>query len=101
LQKAQADLSFAEMDRDRYQQLAEIGAIGNREFEQKKLVVKQTKAILEAEKKAVKIAQAQVQSAKAAVNPTTAKVVIAQKRITQETARGKATIAALKKKNKP
>ncbi|PLZ91602.1 HlyD family efflux transporter periplasmic adaptor subunit [Fischerella thermalis] len=97
LQKAQADLSFAEMDRDRYQQLAEIGAIGNREFEQKKLVVKQTKAILEAEKKAVKIAQAQVQSAKAAVNPTTAKVVIAQKRITQETARGKATIAALKK----
>ncbi|MBF2070545.1 HlyD family efflux transporter periplasmic adaptor subunit [Fischerella thermalis] len=97
LQKAQADLSFAEMDRDRYQQLAEIGAIGNRELEQKKLVVKQTKAMLAAEKKAVKIAQAQVQSAKAAVNPTTAKVVIAQKRITQETARGKATIAALKK----
>ncbi|OKH13209.1 hemolysin D [Fischerella major NIES-592] len=97
LQKAEANLSFAEMDRDRYQQLAEIGAIGNREFEQKKLVVKQTQAMLEAEKKAVEIAQAQVQSAKAAGNPTTAIVAIAQERITQETARGKATIAALKK----
>ncbi|PMB51456.1 hemolysin D [Fischerella thermalis CCMEE 5201] len=97
LQKAEANLSFAEMDRDRYQQLAEIGAIGNREFEQKQLVVKQTQAMLEAEKKAVEIAQAQVQSAKAAGNPTTAIVAIAQERITQETARGKATIAALKK----
>ncbi|WP_315790818.1 HlyD family efflux transporter periplasmic adaptor subunit [Fischerella sp. JS2] len=97
LQKSQADLIFAEMDRDRYQQLAEIGATGNREFEQKKLVVKQTKAMLEAEKKAVEIAQAQVQSAKAAVNPTTATVAIAQARIIQETARGKATIAALEK----
>ncbi|MFB2768529.1 HlyD family efflux transporter periplasmic adaptor subunit [Pelatocladus sp. BLCC-F211] len=97
LQKAQADLSFAEMDRDRYQHLAQIGAIGNREFEQKKLVVKQTQAILKAEEKAVDIAQAQMQSAKAAVNPSTATVAIAQERITQETARGKATIASLKK----
>ncbi|MCP6757876.1 MAG: HlyD family efflux transporter periplasmic adaptor subunit [Fischerella sp. CENA71] len=97
LQKAQADLSFAQMDRDRYQHLSEIGAIGNREFEQKKLVVKQTKAMLEAEEKAVDIAKAQVQSAKAAINPTTATVAIAQQRITQETARGKATIASLKK----
>lgn len=97
LQKAEANLSFAEMDRDRYQKLAEIGVIGNRELEQKKLVVKQTKAMLAAEKKAVEIAQAQVRSAKAAVNPTTAIVAIARERITQETARGKATIAALKK----
>ncbi|RAM53515.1 MAG: hemolysin D [Hapalosiphonaceae cyanobacterium JJU2] len=97
LQKAQADLSFAEMDRDRYQHLTQIGAIGNREFEQKKLVVKQTQAILEAEEKAVDIAKAQVLSAKAAVNPTTATVAIAQERIIQETARGKATIASLKK----
>jgi HlyD family secretion protein len=97
LQKAQADLSFAQMDRDRYQLLSQNGAIGSREFEQKKLVVKQTQAILEAEKKAVDIAQAQVKSAKAAVNPTTATVAIAQERITQETARGKAAIATLKK----
>ncbi|MBW4433944.1 MAG: HlyD family efflux transporter periplasmic adaptor subunit [Pelatocladus maniniholoensis HA4357-MV3] len=97
LQKAQADLSFAEMDRDRYQHLSQIGAIANRDFEQKKLVVKQTQAILEAEEKAVDIAKAQVESAKAAINPTTATVAIAQERITQETARGKATIASLKK----
>ncbi|QSJ14333.1 HlyD family efflux transporter periplasmic adaptor subunit [Nostoc sp. UHCC 0702] len=97
LQKAQADLSFAEVDRDRYEQLAQVGAIGRREFEQKKLVVVQTKAILAAETKAVDIAKAKVQAAKAAVNPTTATVAIAQERIAQETARGEASIAILKK----
>ncbi|UKO97201.1 HlyD family secretion protein [Nostoc sp. UHCC 0870] len=97
LQKAQADLSFAEVDRDRYKQLTEIGAIGGREFEQKKLVVEQTKAILEATKKSVDIAKAKVKSAKVAVNPTDATVAIAQERIAQETARGEATTATLKK----
>ncbi|WP_427161058.1 HlyD family secretion protein [Aliinostoc sp. HNIBRCY26] len=97
LQKAQADLSFAEVDRDRYEQLAKIGAIGGREFEQKKLVVEQSKAILEATKKAVDIAKAKVESAKVSVNPTDATVAIAEERIAQETARGEATIATLKK----
>ncbi|MGH1393168.1 MAG: HlyD family secretion protein, partial [Trichormus sp.] len=97
LQKAQADLSFAKVDRDRYEQLTKIGAIGGREFEQKKLVVEQTKAILEATKKSVDIAQAKVKSAKVTINPTDATVAIAQERIAQETARGEATIATLKK----
>ncbi|BAZ50655.1 hypothetical protein NIES4103_32720 [Nostoc sp. NIES-4103] len=97
LQKAQADLSFAEVDRDRYEQLAQVGAIGRREFEQKKLVVVQTKAILAAETKAVDIAKAKVQAAKASVNPTTATVAIAQERIAQETAKGEASLAILKK----
>ncbi|MBD6618082.1 HlyD family efflux transporter periplasmic adaptor subunit [Komarekiella sp. 'clone 1'] len=97
LQKAQADLDFAKLDRDRYEQLTEIGAIGRREFEQKKLLVEQTKAALEGEKKAVEIAKSKVESAKSAVNPTTATVAIAQERIAQETAKGEATIATLKK----
>ncbi|MFN6569130.1 HlyD family efflux transporter periplasmic adaptor subunit [Dendronalium sp. ChiSLP03b] len=97
LQKAQADLSFAQVDRDRYEQLAQVGAIGRREFEQKKLIVTQTQATLEAEKKAVDIAQAKVQAASAAINPTNAMVAIATERIAQEIARGRATIATLKK----
>ncbi|MCF4970388.1 HlyD family secretion protein [Nostoc sp. CMAA1605] len=97
LQKSQADLSFAKVDRDRYEQLAKIGAIGRREFEQKKLVVEQSQAILEATKKAVDIAKAKVKSAQVSVNPTDATVAIAQERIAQETARGEATIATLKK----
>ncbi len=97
LQKAQADLDFANLDRDRYEQLSEIGAIGRREFEQKKLLVEQTTALLEAQKKAVDIAKTQVQSAKVAVNPSNATVEIAQERIAQETARGEASIALLNK----
>ncbi len=97
LHKAKADLSFAEVDRDRYQQLSELGAIGGREYEQKKLAVEQTKAILEATKKSLDIAKTQVNSAQAAVNPTNATVAIAFERITQETARGQATIATLRK----
>ena len=97
LQKAEADLEFAKVDRDRYQQLAQIGAIGNREFEQKQLVVQQTTLTLQAAKKAVDIAKIKVKSNKAAINPTTAMVKIAQERIAQETARGEANIAALNK----
>ncbi|MBN3883097.1 MAG: HlyD family efflux transporter periplasmic adaptor subunit [Nostoc sp.] len=95
LQKAQADLDFAKMDSDRYEQLAQVGAIGRREFEQKKLVVEQSKLILEAEKISIQIAQAKLQSAKVVVNPSMAIIAIAQERIAQEIARGEATIATL------
>ncbi|MBD2442844.1 HlyD family efflux transporter periplasmic adaptor subunit [Dolichospermum sp. FACHB-1091] len=97
LQKAEADLEFAKVDRDRYEQLAQIGAIGNREFEQKQLVVQQTNLTLQAAKKAVDIAKIKVKSNKAAINPTTAMVNMAQERIAQETAKGEANIAALNK----
>ena len=95
LQKAQADLDFAKMDSDRYEQLAQVGAIGRREFEQKKLVVEQSKLILEAERISIEIAQAKLQSAKVVVNPSMAIIAIAQERIAQEIARGEATIATL------
>ncbi|MDF5710706.1 MAG: HlyD family efflux transporter periplasmic adaptor subunit [Nostoc sp. S4] len=97
LQKAQTDLDFAKMDSDRYEQLAEAGAIGRREFEQKKLVVEQTKLTIESEKISVQIAKAKLQSAQAVVNPSMARIAIAEERISQEIARGEATIATLNK----
>jgi HlyD family secretion protein len=97
LQKAQADLEFAKVDRDRYEQLSKIGAIGNREFEQKKLVVQQTTLTLESAKKAVDIAKIKIKSNQAAVNPTTALIKMAEERIAQESAKGEANIAALNK----
>ncbi|NMF65176.1 HlyD family efflux transporter periplasmic adaptor subunit [Brasilonema octagenarum] len=97
VQKAHADLEFAKVDRDRYKQLSEIGAIARREFEQKKLAVEQVKAILEGEQKAVDIAKARVKSAEAALNPSTAMIKIASERIAQETAKGESTIATLRR----
>ena len=97
LQKAEADLEFAKVDRDRYQQLAEIGVISNREFEQKQLVVQQTTLTLETVKKAVDIANIKLKLNKAAINPTTAMMNMAQERIAQEIAKGEANIAALNK----
>jgi len=95
--KAQADLNFAQADRDRYQLLSGDGAVGRREFEEKKLVVEQSKLSLEEEEKAVNIAQIKLLSAQAATNPTNANVTIAQEHVPQETAKGEASIAALKK----
>lgn len=97
LEKAEADLAFAQIDSDRYEQLSEIGAIGRREFEQKRLVVKQLQLTLQAVKRSFEIAAIKVKSAKVAVNPTTAMVRIAQERIAQETAKGQGSISSLKK----
>ncbi len=97
LEKAQADLEFAKVDRDRYEQLSKIGAIGNREFQQKQLVVQQTTLTLESAKKAVDIAKIKMKSNQAAVNPTTALIKIAEERIAQEAAKGESNIAALNK----
>ncbi|HLO84448.1 MAG TPA: biotin/lipoyl-binding protein, partial [Nostocaceae cyanobacterium] len=65
LLKAKASLDFAEVDRDRFQELAQVGAVSKRELEQKKLVVQQAKLTLEAEEKSVEIAQFKVMSARA------------------------------------
>ncbi|MBD0261536.1 MAG: HlyD family efflux transporter periplasmic adaptor subunit [Tolypothrix sp. Co-bin9] len=97
LQKAKADLDFAAVDRDRYEELSQNGAIGKREFEQKKLIVIQTKSILETQKKSIEIAKAKVASAKVALNPSKAAVAIALGKIAQEKARGESTIATLNK----
>jgi HlyD family secretion protein len=100
LQKAKADLEFAIQDRDRFQELVQYGAIGKRDYEQRKLAVKQAELQVEAEQKAVDIARANILTAKAAINPSPAIVAIAKERIAQESAKGESNIAAfLKEKN--
>ena len=95
LQKAESDLRFAKIDRDRYQQLSEVGAVSRRDFDQKKLLVEQSQLRLQAEQKAINVAQAKLKAAQAAMNPSMAVVAIARQRIAQEIARGEATIATL------
>lgn len=95
LAKAKADLAFAQADRDRYAQLAETGAVGKRDYEQRKLAVQQSQAALEGQEKAIDIAKTKVQAARASLNPSRATVEIAQERVEQEIAQGEATIATL------
>jgi HlyD family secretion protein len=95
LKKAKADLKFAKQDRDRYKELSQYGAIGKRDYEQRKLAVEQAELEVEAEKRAIDIAKANLQTAKAALNPSAATVEIAQERIAQEKAKGQSIIAAL------
>jgi HlyD family secretion protein len=95
LEKSRADLDFAKMDSNRYKELAAVGAVSRRDFEQKQLIVLQTKSILLGENKAVEIAKSKIKSAQAALNPSKASIAIATERIAQEKARGEATIATL------
>ena len=97
LQKAKADLEFAKGDREIYKQLSQTGAIGKREYEQKKLTVVQAESILEGEFRAIDIAKTKVQATKAALNPSQATVDMAKEHIDQEIAQGEATIATLLK----
>ncbi|MDF5725304.1 MAG: HlyD family efflux transporter periplasmic adaptor subunit [Rhizonema sp. PD37] len=97
LHKSEADLKFAEVDRERYKQLSEVGGLSHRDYEEKKLVVEQSQSTLEGQRKAVEIAQAKVLTARSALNPSRATVAIASERIAQEIAKGEATIATLDK----
>lgn len=97
LHKSQADLEFAKVDRERYKYLSKVGALSQRDYEEKKLVVEQSQSTLEGQRKAIDIAQAKVLTAQAALNPSQATVAIASERIAQEIAKGEATIATLDK----
>lgn len=97
VEQVRAKLKFVELDRDRYEQLSGTGAIGMREYDQKKLLVEETQGILAAGKKSVEIAETKVRIAQSAINPSQAIVDMAENRIAQETARGQAIIATLKK----
>jgi HlyD family secretion protein len=99
-QKAKTDLVFAIKEQDRFQQLVKEGAIAQRQFDEKQLIVLQTKAAVEGEQKAVDIAKANLQTAKAALNPSEGMVAIAQERIAQETAKGEAGVAAFIREKK-
>jgi HlyD family secretion protein len=97
LQKSQADLGFANRDKQRYQQLYKVGIISRRDFDQKEQIVLQNQSVVAVERKAVDIAAIRLQSAKSTLNPSTALIEIAKQRIAQEQARGTATSAVLSK----
>jgi HlyD family secretion protein len=97
LRTAGAVLAHAENERDRHQELSEIGVVSRSVYDQKVLVVDQAQSSLVAAQEAVQIAESKVNFAQAVLNPSQAPVEIAQIRIGQETARGKATIATLNK----
>jgi HlyD family secretion protein len=99
-QKAKTDLVFAIKEQDRFKQLVKEGVIAQRQFDEKQLIVLQTKAAVQAEQKAVEIAKANLQTAKAGLNPSGAIVAIAQERIAQETAKGEAGVAAFIREKK-
>ena len=116
LKKTQADLGAtiaslkaAQSKRNRYQPIAELGALPKDQYEEAQLTVKQLehgveaqKATVEAQKQtierlqqAVKVARARLQRFQAALNPSDAEVAIARERIAQEKAAGEATHATL------
>ncbi|NJR25685.1 MAG: HlyD family efflux transporter periplasmic adaptor subunit, partial [Richelia sp. CSU_2_1] len=118
LKAAQANLKAAISKRDRYQSIQETGAISLDLLEETKLAAQQQaqavagqKAAVESQKQAVasqiktiqrqqqsvQVSAAKLKVVEAALNPSNAPIAIAQQRIAQETAKGEAALAALKK----
>jgi HlyD family secretion protein len=100
LQKVIADLEFAKTDRDRYKQLADVGAVGKREYELRLRTVEQAQLTVATERKAIDIAKANLNTAKAGENPSNAGVAIAHERIAQESAKGESSLAVLMRDRK-
>lgn len=100
LRKAETDLVFAIKERNRYTNLAKLGAVAKRLIDQKQLAIEQSKIAIENAQVAVDIAQANILTAKAAVNPSEAVVKISEERIAQEQAKGNSTVAAFRREQK-
>ncbi|NEO41320.1 MAG: HlyD family efflux transporter periplasmic adaptor subunit [Moorea sp. SIOASIH] len=92
LRSAEAALSAARAKRDRYQPIANTGAISKERLREAQLAFEQ-------QQQQVQAAQARLQNAKAALNPSDAQVAIAQQQIAQEKATGQATLATLDKEH--
>ena len=104
-----ASLKAARAKRNRYEPIAELGALPKDQYEEAKLRVEQLehgveaqKATIEAQKQtierlqqAVLVARARLQRFEAALNPSAAEIAIARERIAQEKAAGAATHATL------
>ncbi|CBN59379.1 MULTISPECIES: biotin/lipoyl-binding protein [Kamptonema] len=109
LKSVEAALKTAVSKRDRYEPIAETGALSQDQFEEAKLAVEQQaqavaaqKGAIEAQKQAILRQQqvmeavaARLQRTKTALNPSSAEVAIAQQRMAAEKATGEATLAAL------
>ncbi|NJO77176.1 MAG: HlyD family efflux transporter periplasmic adaptor subunit [Cyanobacteria bacterium RM1_2_2] len=83
LTEAEATLTLATREMQRYQQLVESGAVAQLQLEEKQA--------------AVQTAEAQVRRAEAALNPSDSPVAIGQRQISQATASGRATLATLER----
>jgi HlyD family secretion protein len=81
LAEAEAALTLATREMQRYQELVESGAVSQLQLEEKQA--------------AVQTAEAQVRRAEAALNPSDSTVVVGQRQISQATASGQATLATL------
>ncbi|NEP18924.1 MAG: HlyD family efflux transporter periplasmic adaptor subunit [Leptolyngbya sp. SIO4C1] len=88
LRSAEAALAAARSKRDRYQRVAEQGALSLEQLEEAQLAVQQQAQITAA-------AQARVASARTALAPSAAEVAIAAEQISQEKASGQAALAVL------
>ncbi|MGL5875454.1 MAG: HlyD family secretion protein [Xenococcaceae cyanobacterium] len=83
VEEVEAELSFAKEALNRYQQLAETGAIAGLQIEEKR--------------QAYKTALARKKKAQTELNPSAATVAIAEGKIIQEREKGRAALVALKK----
>jgi len=108
VEEAEASLQLAKAQRDRMLPILNSGAISRNFFEEKEQAVKAAQAKLEqaksssltllAEKeKALNTARINMRKARTVINPDSGAVTVVKERINQETAKGEATIAALKK----
>jgi len=83
VEEAQATLTLAQTERDRYRRLVAAGAISQSQFQERET--------------AVETAQIRLERAQAALNPSPAAVAIAQQQVAQQSARGKSTLAGLQR----
>jgi multidrug efflux pump subunit AcrA (membrane-fusion protein) len=110
LKSAEAGFRAAKIKRDRYQPLAQSGAISQLQFEEAQLATEQQEQAVEAQKatvegekravdrqkQAVAAAAAKLQGVSSALNPSDAVVAVAREKIAQEKAAGEATLARSK-----
>ncbi|MGK7947615.1 MAG: HlyD family efflux transporter periplasmic adaptor subunit [Xenococcaceae cyanobacterium] len=111
LKSAEAALNSAISKRDRYQTIADSGAISQNQLEETKLEVEQRKqdvvsrqAVIDRQhreisrrKQAIAAARARLSNVRASLNPSDAEIAIAKQNIAQEQAIGQATLATLKR----
>lgn len=90
LRAAEAGLNVARTKRDRYQVVADSGALSQDQLEEAQFAVEQ-------QAQAVEAIQAKLRRAQSALNPTDAEVAIAIEQIAQEQASGRANLATLTK----
>ena len=111
LRSIEAALNAARSKRNRYQPIAELGALSQDQFEEAKLDVQRQEQAVEAQKATVEAQQqtierlqqgvqaavARLKRTQASLNPSNAEVAIARSRIAQEQASGQVTLATLNK----